>query len=121
MLMKKNATLLRIMMGDSDRIGSTAAYEKIVLEAKKYGLAGATVIKGIMGFGATSRIIHSSKILRLSEDLPHIIEIVDEQEKIEGFLPVLNDLLARTSFGGLITVSPLEVIKYSAGEQSETD
>ncbi len=113
MLKEQNAKILSIIIGDSDRIGSTAAYEKIVIEAKKHGLAGATVYKGVMGFGATSRSIHSAKILRLSEDLPHIIEIVDTSEKIEAFLPVLDKLFDGSHFGGLITIAPVKVIRYS--------
>ncbi len=83
------AKLLRIFIGESDKHGSVSVYEKIVIEARKEGLAGATVLKGVMGFGGNSRI-HSSKILRLSEDLPLIIEIVDELPKIEKFIPMLD-------------------------------
>jgi len=90
-----------------------ATLEKIVMEARKAGLAGATVFKGIMGFGGTSRI-HTSKILRLSEDLPLIIEIVDELTKIEKFLPVVDKIMEEANSGGLITIEKAEIIKYKS-------
>ena len=113
MHLKSEAKLLRIFLGDSDKIGSTQVYEKIVIEAKKFGLAGATVTKGIMGFGRSSRI-HTAKILRLSEDLPLVIEIVDDIKKIENFLPVLDKIFEDNNCGGLITIEKAEVIKYTA-------
>ena len=116
MKMKRESKLIRIFIGDSDKIGSMPVYEKIVLEAKKEGLAGATVFKGIMGFGGTSRI-HTTKILRLSEDLPLIIEIVDEEEKIESFLRTLEDIFETANCGGLITIEKAEVIHYKAVEK----
>jgi uncharacterized protein len=111
MELKGEAKLLRIFIGESDKHQSTPVYEKIVLEARKSGLAGATVFKGIMGYGNSSRI-HTSKILRLSEDLPLIIEIVDENSKIEEFLPVINRLFEEANCGGLITIERAEVIQY---------
>jgi len=116
MEMKRESKLVRIFIGDSDKISSMPVYEKIVIEAKKFGLAGATVFKGIMGFGGSSRI-HTSKILRLSEDLPLIIEIVDEGEKIEQFLRVLEDIFETANCGGLITIEKAEVIHYKAVEK----
>jgi hypothetical protein len=113
MEIKRESKLLRIFIGDSDKIGSMPVYEKIVIEAKKSGLAGATVFKGIMGFGGSSRI-HTSKILRLSEDLPLIIEIVDEEEKIEQFLKVLEEIFETANCGGLVTIEKAEVIRYKA-------
>ena len=113
MKMKRESKLIRIFIGDSDKIGSMPVYEKIVLEAKKEGLAGATVFKGIMGYGGSSRI-HTSKILRLSEDLPLIIEIVDEEAKIEPFLKVLEHIFETANCGGLITIEKAEVIRYKA-------
>ena len=95
----------------NDKSGSIPVYEKIVLEARKAGLAGATVFKGIMGFGGNSRI-HTSKILRLSEDLPLTIEIVDEKEKIESFLPTVEHIFDDANSGGLITIEEAEIIKY---------
>lgn len=105
------AKLIRIFIGESDKLDSIPLYEKIVLEAKQHGLAGATVYKGIMGFGKNSRI-HTSKILRLSEDLPIIIEIVDEYSKIENFLPILDEIFTKANNGGLITIEKAEIIKY---------
>lgn len=105
------AKLLRIFIGESDKSHSVPVYERIVLEARKSGLAGATVFKGIMGFGGSSRI-HTSKILRLSEDMPLIIEIVDDITKIEEFLPLLDQLFEEANCGGLITIEKAEVIKY---------
>lgn len=90
-------------------------YEKIVLSAREQGLAGATVFKGIMSFGGSSRI-HTNKILRLSEDLPLIIEIVDEIEKIEKFLPFVDQLFTDANCGGLITIEKAAVIKYTTGK-----
>ncbi len=104
--------LLRIFIGESDKISNIPLYEKIVLIAKEKGLAGATVIKGTMGFGAASRI-HTAKILRLSEDLPIIIEIVDEEKKIEDFIPLVDKLFEEAKCGGLITIEKAEIIKYS--------
>lgn len=107
------AKLLRIFIGESDLINHTPVYEKIVLEAREAGLAGATVTKGILGFGASSRI-HTTKLLRLSEDLPLVVEIVDSEDKIEKFIPVLNDIFEQANSGGLITMEKVNIIKYSA-------
>ena len=109
------AKLLRIFVGESDKIGSIPVYEKIVLEARKFELAGATVFKGVMSFGGRSRI-HTSKILRLSEDLPLIIEIVDEVKKIEAFIPFLDNIFEEANCGGLITIEKAEIIKYKANK-----
>ena len=124
MQIKGDAKLLRIFIGESDKSHSIPVYEKIVLEARKSGLAGATVFKGIMGFGGSSRI-HTAKILRLSEDLPLIIEIVDTEEninklmpfldevdKIEKFMPELDKIFEKANCGGLITIEKADVIKY---------
>lgn len=113
MEIKSEAKLVRIFIGESDKIGHIPVYEKIVLAARKSELAGATVFKGIMGFGKNS-IIHTSKILRLSEDLPLIIEIADGTEKIEKFLPILHDIFEEANCGGLITMEKVEIIKYIA-------
>jgi hypothetical protein len=116
MQIKRDAKLLRIFIGDSDKINHIPVYEEIVLSAKKTGLAGATVFKGVMGFGSTSRI-HTAKILRLSEDMPLIIEIVDQIEKIEIFIPVLEKIFEEANCGGLITIERAEVIKYTANKK----
>ena len=101
--------LLRIFIGESDRHGHRTLYESIVLQAREAGLAGVTVLRGVMGFGKHS-VLHTAKILRLSEDLPMIIEIVDSLEKIEAFLPVLDELIK----DGLVTVEKVRVIHYRA-------
>ena len=103
----QESTLLRIFIGESDRIDHKPLYEVLVLKAREMQLAGATVLRGPLGFGASSRI-HTSKILRLSMDLPMVIEIIDSREKIEKFLPILDTLLE----GGLATLEPVKVIHY---------
>lgn len=110
----ENAKLLRIFIGDSDKISHIPVYEKIVIEARQFGLAGATVFKGCMGFGGTSKFIHTAKILRLSDDLPMIIEIVDDIKRIEDFLPSLDSIFEKSNCGGLITIEETKVIKYKA-------
>lgn len=115
MKLPKEAKLLRIFIGESDKHHLVPVYEKIVLKAREEGLAGATVFKGIMGYGSNSRI-HTSKILRLSEDLPLIIEIVDDEARIEKFLPIVDALFNEAKCGGLITIERAEVIKYTPGE-----
>jgi hypothetical protein len=115
MELKTEAKLLRIFLGEADKVKHTALYEVIVREARKAGLAGATVWRGIMGFGPTSRI-RTARILDLSTDLPVIVEIADEEEKINKFLPVLHDLFETAESGGLITVENVKVIKYLHGK-----
>ncbi len=110
------AKLIRIFIGESDKLDSVPLFEKIVIEAKKQGLAGATVYRGIMGFGRNSRI-HTAKILRLSEDLPVIIEIVDEHHKIESFLPALDNIFTQANNGGLVTIEKADIIKYTKTEK----
>ncbi|MDY0083749.1 MAG: DUF190 domain-containing protein [Ignavibacteriaceae bacterium] len=110
------AKLLRIFLGESDKINGKPVYEQIVLKAREAGLAGTTVTKGIMGFGANS-IIHTTKILTLSEDLPLVIEIVDELDKIEKFIPVINQIFEAANTGGLVTIEKAEVIKYIAAKK----
>jgi len=99
--------LLRIFIGESDRWHHQPLYEAIVLKARELHLAGATVLRGPMGFGKSS-VMHTAKILRLSMDLPLIIEIVDTEEKIQGFLPVLDQMMK----GGLVTLEKVRVIDY---------
>jgi len=112
------AKLLRIFVGESDLIHHTPVYEKIVLEARKAGLAGATVVKGIMGFGPSSRI-HTTKLLRLSEDLPLVVEIVDEVKKIEEFIPELNKIFEEANSGGMITIEKVSIIKYTVANKKQ--
>jgi PII-like signaling protein len=102
--------LLRIFLGESDRHDGDPLYESIVLKAREAGLAGATVLRGAMGFGASSRL-HTSKILRLSADLPLVIEIVDTEEKINAFLPTLDRMIG----GGMVTLEKVRVIHYRDG------
>ncbi len=104
------AMLLRVFLGESDRWKHQPLYEAIVLKARELHLAGATVLRGPMGFGKSSRL-HTAKILRLSMDLPLVIEIVDTEEKLREFLPVLDDMMQ----GGLVTLEKIRVIDYRAG------
>ncbi|MBK6680705.1 MAG: DUF190 domain-containing protein [Ignavibacteriales bacterium] len=115
MNIQREAKLLRIFVGESDKHHLIPVYEKNCSFCPEQGLAGATVFKGIMSFGGSSRI-HTNKILRLSEDLPLIIEIVDEIEKIEKFLPFVDQLFTDANCGGLITIEKAAVIKYTTGK-----
>jgi PII-like signaling protein len=119
MELKSEAKLLRIFLGEADKVKHTSLYEAIVLEARKLGLAGATAWRGITGFGATSRI-RTTRILDLSTDLPIIVEIADEEEKINRFLPVLHDLFESAQSGGLVTVENVKVIKYLPAKDKGT-
>jgi len=109
MQIPKDAVLLRIFIGEDDKHEGKPLYEAIVLKARALHLAGATVLRGPMGFGHSSRL-HTAKILRLSEDLPLVIEIVDSEEKIGGFLPVLDAMIG----SGLVTMEKVQVLKYGA-------
>jgi len=105
------SVLLRIFIGESDRYEHHPLHEAIVLKARELHLAGATVLRGAMGFGKSSRL-HTSKILRLSVDLPLVIEMIDSAEKINAFLPVLDRMMG----GGVVTLEPVRVIHYRSGE-----
>ena len=105
----RQGKLLRIFIGENDRWQHQPLYEAIVLKAREQGLAGATVLRGPMGFGHSSRL-HTAKILRLSEDLPMVIELVDSEEKIRGFLPVLDQIMT----SGLVTLEKVQVLQYGA-------
>lgn len=107
MKLPSEANLLRIFIGEADRFEGKPLFEAIVNLARQRGMAGATVLRGLMGFGADSRM-HSAKILRLSEDLPIVIEIVDKSENIESFLPVLDNMIKE----GLVTLEKIRVIAY---------
>jgi PII-like signaling protein len=111
-----NAKLLRIFIGESDKAGHQPLYEAIVFEAKKQSLSGATVTRGIMGFGANSKV-HTTKLFEISADLPLIIEIVDTEEKIREFTKTVEQLFEQTKSGGLITLEKAEVIRYRAGKK----
>ena len=105
------AVLLRVFIGESDKIGHLPLFEAIVKEARDVGLAGATVLKGVLGYGATARI-RTTKILDLSADLPMVVEIVDEEGKIEAFKPRLSALMDRANCGGLVTLEKVRIIHY---------
>jgi len=107
-----DAVLLRIFIGEDDKHKGLPLYEAIVLKAREMQLAGATVLRGPMGYGHSSRL-HTTKILRLSQDLPLVIEIVDTQQKVDAFLPVLDGMMS----GGLITLEKVQVLQY--GERAE--
>src|SRR6266481_9462627 len=111
MHLPNEATLLRIFIGESDRWKHQPLYEAIVLKAREMHLAGAMVLRGPMGFGKSSHL-YTAKILRLSEDLPMVIEIVDSQAKIDALLPVLDKMMG----SGLITVEKVQVLQYGDGK-----
>jgi uncharacterized protein len=110
MKLPEEGHLLRVFIGESDRHDGKPLYEWLVLKAREKGLAGATVLRGIEGFGAHSRL-HTAKILRLSEDLPVVVEIVDTREQIEAFMPLVDDVIAE----GLATLEPVQIRFYRSG------
>jgi len=101
--------LLRVFVGENDRWQGRPLYEALVLEARKAGLAGATVVRGVEGFGAHSRL-HTAKVLRLSEDLPMVVELVDREDRIRAFLPTCDAMIGE----GLVTLERVEILKYQA-------
>lgn len=111
MTLASEGILLRVYIGETDRSEGKPLYEQIVLKARELGLAGATVVRGVMGFGAASRI-HTAKILRLSDDLPVVVEIVDTEEKLEPLLAYLEVVVDE----GLVTTERVSVLKYGPGE-----
>lgn len=108
MRMPQDAILLRVFLGEDDRFEHRPLYEAIVLKAREMQLAGATVLRGPMGFGHSSRL-HTAKILRLSDDLPFVIDIVDAEDKINAFLPVLDGMMT----SGLVTLQRVRAVQYS--------
>jgi PII-like signaling protein len=112
MKISEDGQLLRIFIGESDRWHGQPLYEAIVLKAREMGIAGATMLRGLMGFGAASRI-HTAKILRLSEDLPIIIEIVDSADKIDLLLPVIDEMVGE----GLVTLEKVRILQYRHGSK----
>lgn len=108
-----DAKLLRIFIGESDKHNGQSLYEAIVYESKRQGLAGATVTRGIMGYGANSKI-HTAKLFDISSDLPIVVEIVDREEKIRKFTEVVRTFFEEAGSGGLITIEKAEVIIYKA-------
>ncbi len=117
MRLEGEGKLLRIFLGESDKADGKPLYETLVLRAKEAGLAGATVLRGVEGFGATSRI-HTARILRLSEDLPIVVEIVDEEEKIRAFMPMVDELFESSGSGGMVTLERANIIRYTSGKRS---
>jgi PII-like signaling protein len=113
MELQGQSKLLRIFLGESDRIGHRSLYDAILMAAKEKGLAGGTVLKGVMSFGASTRI-HRSRIIEVSEDMPIVVEIVDTAEKIDTFLDTVNELFEQCGKGGLITVEKVDVLYYKA-------
>jgi len=111
MKIPQDGYLLRVFIGESDKWHGKPLYEAIVMKARELHLAGATVLRGPMGFGANSRL-HTAKILRLSEDLPMVIEIVDAKEKIDDLMPHVDEMVQE----GLVTLERVQIIKYRAGK-----
>lgn len=111
MVLPEEGLLLRIFIGESDKVDGKPLYEQIVLKARELGLAGATVTRGLMGFGADSRM-HTAKILRLSEDLPVVIELVDTEENLDKLMPYLDQHVVE----GLITREKVKVLKYRSAK-----
>ena len=109
MQIAQQALLLRIFIGENDQCGGSPLYEAIVMKAREQHMAGATVLRGPMGFGKSSRL-HTAKILRLSEDLPLVIEIVDSEDNINRFLPMLDSMMSSSS--GLVTLEKVQVLQY---------
>ena len=114
MKIEGDGQLLRVFIGESDRYDGKPLYEAIVHQAHESGLAGATVLRGIEGFGAHSRI-HTTKILRLSDDLPIVVEIVDKEERISQFIPILDQMVSE----GLITLEKVHILAYRHGQPDE--
>ncbi|MEO8412221.1 MAG: DUF190 domain-containing protein [Ginsengibacter sp.] len=110
-----NAKLLRIFIGESDKVGDQPLYEAIVFAAKGQSLSGASVIRGIMGFGANSKV-HTAKLFEISADLPLIIEIIDTEENIREFTKIVEQLFEKAKCGGLITLEKADIIRYRAGK-----
>ncbi len=107
MKISEDGELLRVFIGESDKWEGKPLYEALIFKARERGLAGATMVRGLMGYGAASRV-HTAKILRLSEDLPIIVEIVDSPEKIAGFLPTIDEMIQE----GLVTLERVRIILY---------
>ena len=109
--------LLRIFVGENDKAGHHPLFEAIVMAAKKMNLSGATVVKGIMGYGANS-VVHTSKLFEISSDLPMVIEIADTDDKVRAFSKVVEELFEKSNSGGLITIEDVEIIRYRPSKKS---
>lgn len=109
-----NSKLLRIFIGENDKADHQPLYEALLFAAKKQGLAGATVLRGIMGYGASTKV-HTAKLIDISQDLPIVIEIVDHEDKINTFLRTVNQLMDKAGCGGLVTIEKAHVLYYKSG------
>lgn len=109
-----NSKLLRIFIGENDKADHQPLYEALLFAAKKQGLAGATVLRGIMGYGASTKV-HTAKLIDISQDLPVVIEIVDHEDKINTFLRTVNQLMDKAGCGGLVTIEKAQVLYYKSG------
>jgi PII-like signaling protein len=116
MQVPRDSVLLRIFVGENDRLGHKPLYEAIVMRARESHLAGATVLRGPLGFGHSSRI-HTSKLLEMSNDLSYVVEIVDKDEKIQAFLPDLDKLMMESKGSGLVTLEHVQVLQYGPVSQ----
>lgn len=116
MVMNGRTGMLKIYAGESDKVQGRPLYEEIVFEARKAGMAGATVYKGMMSFGA-SHSVHTLKIFALSADLPVTIEIIDTVEKLDAFVPRINELMDQSKKGGMIIFQEVDVLRYEVGEK----
>ncbi len=114
MTLNQDSKLLRIFIGELDKAGHQPLYEAILFAARNQGMAGCTVLRGLMSFGASSTV-HTAKLVEISQDLPVVIEIVDHEEKINSFLNTIDDLFSQASCGGLITIEKATVLKYRSG------
>ncbi|MBI4417260.1 MAG: DUF190 domain-containing protein [Ignavibacteriales bacterium] len=119
MKLSGDGNMLRIFLGELDKLDHKPLYEAIVLKVREMGLAGATVLRGIQGFGADSRIVHTAKILRLSEDLPIVIEIVESEDNIRKLVPVIDEMIGSAGCGAMMTIEKAEIIRYTPGESKK--
>jgi len=119
MKLSGEAKLLRVFCGESDKAGNVMLYEALMMKARETGISGCTVLRGIAGFGAASRI-HTAKILRLSEDLPLVLEFVDTQEKIDQFIQTACKIVEEAACGALITEEKVNIIKYTHGKEKNS-
>lgn len=111
-----DSKLLRIFIGEADKIGHQPLYEIILSAARENGLAGCTVLRGIMSYGASARV-HTAKLIEISEDLPIIVEIIDEEEKVNAFAKTVDTLMEKAACGGLVTIEKAQVLFYKTKRQ----
>ena len=113
---KGTGKLLRVFVGADDRYKGRPLFEAIVLKLREIGLAGATVLRGIEGYGANSRVIKTSRLLRLSEDLPILVEVVDSEERIEQAVAMIEEMLEEVGYSSMMTLERVEIIRYKPGD-----